>query len=218
VLTTKPAVSNLLVSTIHGQEVSLLLISRGAQGAEESVDFLLKYKAAGHFLIEPDYPTSLVAQTLTLGSANTSNTMPASGPGTSAGSTESIAPVSTVQVDPPTTESADAPGAVRRGGLDELLTRQERAPLPVLYGERVAVETASGDHVRAGISEVIDGGQQVIVLLSAVNPGPTGRKNQVGQDRYALTLVERGAVAGDGLQVEQASPRAGRAGGRGGRF
>src|SRR5271157_4478032 len=117
VLTTKPAVSNLLVSTTHGQEVSLLLISRGAQGAEESVDFLLKYKAAGHFLIEPDYPTSLVAQTLTLVPANTSNTMLASGPGTSRGSTESIAPLLTAQVDSPAAESADVPGAVRRGGL-----------------------------------------------------------------------------------------------------
>jgi hypothetical protein len=170
VLTTKPAQSNLLVSTTHGQEVSLLLISRGAQGAEGNVDFLLKYKAAGHFLIEPDYPTSLIAQTFTVGSANTSNTMAASGPGTSAGSTERIAPVATAQMDPPAAESADAPGAVRHGGLDELLARQERAPLPTLYGEHVAVETANGDLVRAGISEVIDGGQQVVVLFSAVNP------------------------------------------------
>ena len=42
--------------------------------------------------------------------------------------------------------------------------------MPALYGEHVQVESASGDHVRAGVSEVIDGGQQVIVLFSAVNP------------------------------------------------
>jgi hypothetical protein len=51
-----------------------------------------------------------------------------------------------------------------------LLSRQENAPLPELYGDRISVEDSSGDRVRVGVSEVIDGGQQVIVLFSAVNP------------------------------------------------
>jgi hypothetical protein len=57
--------------------------------------------------------------------------------------------------------------------LDELLARQERSPLPPLYGEHVSAETATGDRVRAGVGEVVDGGGRVIVLFSALNP--TGR-------------------------------------------
>jgi hypothetical protein len=54
--------------------------------------------------------------------------------------------------------------------LDELLGRQEKAPLPTLYGEHPGVETTGGDHVRAGVSEVVDGGEEVVVLFSIVNP------------------------------------------------
>ena len=53
--------------------------------------------------------------------------------------------------------------------LDSLLERQEQAPLPVLYGERPESDEVKGDRLRAGISEVLDGGQQVIVLFSAIN-------------------------------------------------
>ena len=42
--------------------------------------------------------------------------------------------------------------------------------MPVLFGEHIAPESVRGDRVRAGVSRVIDGGQQVIVLFSAVNP------------------------------------------------
>jgi hypothetical protein len=170
VLTTKPALSNLLVSTTHGREVSLLLVSRGSEGAEGSVDFLLKYKAAGHFLIEPDYPSSLVAQTLSVSSAEPDNRTVSPGTNAAALAAQSVNLASPVDGDPPVSTRPDTAGEMRRGGMDELLARQERAPLPVLYGEHVAVDTASGDHVRAGISEVIDGGQQVVVLFSAVNP------------------------------------------------
>jgi len=41
--------------------------------------------------------------------------------------------------------------------------------MPVLYGERVEGDEVKGDRLRAGISEVLDGGQQVIVLFSVVN-------------------------------------------------
>src|SRR5579863_6266053 len=64
-LTLKPAETNLLISTNHGHEVSLLLICRGEQKstAPATVDFLLKYKPAHGFLIAPESPSSFVAQT-----------------------------------------------------------------------------------------------------------------------------------------------------------
>ncbi len=60
-------------------------------------------------------------------------------------------------------------GQAQPRSLDELLSRQERAPLPALYGERIEGENVKGDRLRAGISEVIDGGQHVVVLFSVVN-------------------------------------------------
>ena len=41
--------------------------------------------------------------------------------------------------------------------------------MPVLYGERMEGDDVKGDRLRAGISEVLDGGEQVIVLFSVVN-------------------------------------------------
>ena len=41
--------------------------------------------------------------------------------------------------------------------------------MPVLYGERMEGDEVKGDRLRAGISEVLDGGQQVIVLFSVIN-------------------------------------------------
>jgi len=162
-LTTKPAETNLLISTTRGHEATLLLISRGEQksAAPESVDFLLKYKPAGGFLIEPDYPSSLVAQTVPVALGTE---------GAPALAATAATPVSLAKFDPPSSRALDPPSEVRRGEMDEFLTQQERAPLPTLYGEHVAGETATGDRVRAGVSGVVDGGQQVIVLFSVVNP------------------------------------------------
>src|SRR5271157_770346 len=69
-LTEKPAETNLLISTTHGREASLLLVSRGEQKSNdpENVDLLLNYKPAKGFLIEPDYPSALVAKTVEIGS------------------------------------------------------------------------------------------------------------------------------------------------------
>jgi hypothetical protein len=50
-----------------------------------------------------------------------------------------------------------------------LLDRQKQGPLPVLYGDRSDGDEVKGDRLRTGISEVVDGGQQVIVLFSVVN-------------------------------------------------
>jgi hypothetical protein len=163
-LTEKPAETNLLISTTHGREASLLLVSRGEQKSNdpENVDLLLNYKPAKGFLIEPDYPSALVAKTVEIGSPGAGavpaafETASAGGPATDAKQASSVRP------DPP-----DAPAPT---GLDELLARQERSPLPPLYGEHVSAETATGDRVRAGVGEVVDSGGRVIVLFSALNP------------------------------------------------
>jgi hypothetical protein len=59
---------------------------------------------------------------------------------------------------------------VESDDLGRLLDRQQRAPLPPLYGERVTEDRGGGDPIRAGVGEVIDAGQRVIVLFSVVNP------------------------------------------------
>ena len=68
-------------------------------------------------------------------------------------------------------EKADAAATAKPDRLDELLERQKRAPLPGLYGQRVEENELKGDRLRAGISEVIDGGQLVVVLFSVIDTG-----------------------------------------------
>jgi hypothetical protein len=156
-LTSQPAETNLLISTGNGHETSLLLVSRGADG--KRVDFLVNYRRPGSFMIEPDFPSSLVGETVA-----------ASSPTGSGGSAIGADPPVIKPISLPTVSQPAANTPSRHSSLDELLGRQRRAPLPTLYGEHPGVESAGGDHVRAGVSEVIDGGQQVIVLFSAVNP------------------------------------------------
>lgn len=159
-LTSQPAETNLLISTGNGHETSLLVVSPGAGG--KHVDFLVSYKRSGSLLIEPDYPSSLVGETVAASSL--------AGPGGAAVRIDPavMKPISLPAVSQPAPNTSREPS--RRSGLDELLGRQEKAPLPTLYGEHPGVENTGGDHVRAGVSEVIDGGQQVVVLFSVVNP------------------------------------------------
>lgn len=159
-LTSQPAETNLLISTGNGHETSLLVVSPGAGG--KHVDFLVSYKRSGSFLIEPDYPSSLVGETV---AASSPAGTVAAAMGTDPAEIKPISLLTVSQSAPNTSGKPSRPGA-----LDELLGRQEKSPLPTLYGEHPGVETAGGDHVRAGVSEVIDGGQQVVVLFSVVNP------------------------------------------------
>jgi len=53
--------------------------------------------------------------------------------------------------------------------LDDLLDRQRRAPLPVLYGQKPGISPPGKELVKTGVSEVIDQGSEVVVLFSAVN-------------------------------------------------
>src|SRR5215813_6016443 len=68
-ITPKPAQSNLLISTTRGLQVSFLLVSRGEPDGEieAEVDFLMRYKPSGQFIIQPaDAPSAVVPQTITL--------------------------------------------------------------------------------------------------------------------------------------------------------
>jgi hypothetical protein len=158
-LTNQPAETNLLVSTGNGHETSLLLVSRGADGKD--VDFVVDYKRPTSFLIEPEYPSPLVGETIAAAPTTRSSAAArADPPGTGA---------TTLPMGSQPVPSASGKTS-QRNSLDELLLRQKQASLPALYGEHPGVETTNGDPVRAGVSEVIDGGDQVIVLFSAVNP------------------------------------------------
>jgi len=148
-LTNEQAESNLLISTTKNRQISFLLVCRGDLQSAAKVDFLLRYQSAGGFLVEPDaVPFAMVAQT-----ANITKMAAAAGPS------------------PSTTNSAPVQASVHDDpdSLDALLERQEHAPLPVLYGEPPGGDEVKGDRLKAGISEVIDGGQQVVVLFAVIN-------------------------------------------------
>ena len=66
-ITEKAAQTNLLISTSHGYQASLLLISQGeGAAAHPNVDFVMRYRPAGRFVIEPNTPSVSIAQTVAL--------------------------------------------------------------------------------------------------------------------------------------------------------
>ena len=161
-LTTEEAESNLLISTAKGRQISILLVSQGRGMGPAKVDFLLRYQTAGGFLIEPEaIPSTLVAQTASVSSS------PSLTAAAAAGTAERGASLLPAALTPAVTPEVSNPA--KPGSLDELLERQKQAPLPVLYGERMEGEEVRGDRLRTGISEVLDGGQQVVVLFSVLN-------------------------------------------------
>jgi hypothetical protein len=144
----EPAESNLLVTTIKGRQVSFVLRSEG--GESKPVDFVVTYRLAGTFLVEEsDLRTNEVPRTVNLASG--------------------------VHMRPVALSSGRAPLNTNSNEgdpepLDGLLERQQRASLPALYGMRPPALDGRGDHVQAGVSEVIDAGRTVVVLFSVVNP------------------------------------------------
>ena len=163
-LTASPTKTNVLISTTKGQQVSLLVVSKGGEGPLP-IDFLVNYLRGRSFLIEPSAPSAMVPETV-----------PVTTPQSIAskiedGIVEPSTPIAVKLVsrdlpsDPP-----DPPPLARRNNLDKLLARQEGAPLPTLYGEHPQAENAQGERVRAGVGQVIDGGEQVVTLFSVVNP------------------------------------------------
>lgn len=160
--------TNLLISTVNGHAVSLLLVNRGDAVSDlHPVDFLVKYEVPRGFLVSPSgFPFALVGETLPLfqGGEGTGGLQPAL-----------AMPSESTSVSRATTNAASASNdpstrATSVSQLDRLLQQQRRAPLPSLYGEHTKQELAAGDRVRAGVSEVIDGGERVVVLFSVVNP------------------------------------------------
>jgi len=152
-ITAKAAQTNLLISTARGYQANLLLISRGeAAGTQPDVDFMMRYRPAGRFVIEPSAPSLSIAQTVAL-------------------------PTSGQMAEPPKISSPATPSDVRPAaqnadaalGIDALLERQRRAPLPALYGEKPGTAPPGKQILKAGVSEVIDQGKDVVVLFSVVN-------------------------------------------------
>jgi hypothetical protein len=160
VLTIKPAESNLLITTAKGRELSLLLVSKGEE-ARPNVDFLVNYRPETSFVIEPSAPSVGVSETV-----EAFPIQPTTGTG-SLGTPSSASGAISLDL---SQVSLETPVQTRLNNLEELLERQKRAPLPELYGEHPTSEVSGREPVRAGVSEVIDGGNDVIVLFSAVNP------------------------------------------------
>jgi hypothetical protein len=166
---TKATETNLLISMTNGQQVSLLLVNRGEtpSGDPDRVDFLLRYEPTGGFFVAPSgFPFALVGETVPLSETQQTSASVAPMP-SKLGMGANLA---SLTAGGPASRSDAARGDTASNGLDKLLEQQESAPLPTLYGEHITEESISGDRVRAGVSRVIDGGQQVIVLFSVVNP------------------------------------------------
>lgn len=163
-VSTEAAQTNLLITTTLGHQVNLLLISSGQQSAgTQTVDLLLKYgrPSGGSFLVD-ESPASalLIAETQRLDV-----------PGKLSGSTPAVPPVTSL-ADLIKTVAADSSSTVDEKSsaiLDKLLDRQKRAALPVLYGQHPG-QIEAGPRIRAGVSEVVDEGKDVVVLFSALNP------------------------------------------------
>src|SRR6266567_9184505 len=169
-ITTKAAQTNLLISTTRGLQASVLLVSRGEtkEEGQPAVDFLMRYKPAGQFMIQPaDSPSTMIPQTITIGSTATVSSasglsvpvVPASltARGLSKGRPASL------------TTAAASSTKLDRTALDDLLDRQRRVPLPILYGQKPGISPPGKELVKTGVSEVIDQGREVVVLFSAVN-------------------------------------------------
>ena len=155
VLTTNSAATNVLISTAKGHQLSLLVVSKGDE-AHGPVDFLVEYQPERSFVIEPNVPSSAIAETVALSGPQGENPT---------ASNNALHPATSASLDP--TPSAVPYG---QGRLDNLLKKQEVAPLPTLFGEHPQSEAGGGERIRTGVSEVIDGGQDVAALFSVVNP------------------------------------------------
>jgi len=168
-ITPKPAQTNLLISTTRGLQVSLLLVSRGETkgDGDADIDFLMRYKPSGQFIIQPaESLSAVVPQTATLAIASVTTA--------SANGSDPVMPsalrtgVSGRDRATPQLVAANATKA-EPAALDDLLERQRRAPLPTLYGQKPGVAPPGKELIRAGVSEVIDQGTAVLVLFSALN-------------------------------------------------
>lgn len=159
-----PARTNLLITTTLGHQVNLLLTSNGEQNVgTQEVDLLLRYgkQPGGSFLIQESASSaSFIAETQSLDVHNKALETKPSPP---------EPPSSAGLITPASLHSSR--GANEKSGevLDKLLDRQRQAALPALYGQHPG-EVEAGSRVKAGVSEVLDEGREVVVLFSVVNP------------------------------------------------
>jgi len=77
----KPARSNALITTRSGREVSLTLVSDGASGHSEPVDYVLEYQPQRSFLIPTAYPSVLIGELKTLSDERSVNSKSTPKPG-----------------------------------------------------------------------------------------------------------------------------------------
>ena len=171
-ITSKPAQSNMLISTARGLQVSLLLVSRGdTKGdAQADVDFVMRYKPSGQFIVQPaDTPSSVVPQTVAINNDSPSATRTPGGVPVIQATLRTRATAESVKPPLPSDTSKTDLGKQERTAVDELLNRQRRAPMPVLYGQRTGISSPGHELIKAGVSEVIDQGSTVVVLFSALN-------------------------------------------------
>jgi hypothetical protein len=174
-ITAKASQTNLLISTAHGYQANLLLISRGESAATQpDVDFMMRYRPAGRFVIEPSAPSVSVGQTVELPSSGQAPDTQGilSPPGqhkttSSVGADHSV--VNPASFNPDGSDVRPAAPTRDAVGLDALLERQRQAPLPALYGEKPGNAPPGKQLLEAGVSEVIDQGREVVVLFSVVN-------------------------------------------------
>ena len=169
-ITPKPAQTNLLISTTRGLQVSLLLVSRGEPkgDGEADVDFLMRYKPSGQFIVQPaETLSAIVSQTAPLASASVA----AATPNTAVPVVPTALRTGVSGRDRATPQLVAANATkTEPTALDDLLERQSHAPLPTLYGQKPGVSPPGKELIRAGVSEVIDQGTAVVVLFSALNP------------------------------------------------
>jgi hypothetical protein len=174
-ITAKAAQTNLLISTVHGYQANLLLISHGESAVSQpNVDFMMRYRPAGRFVIEPSAPSLSIAQTVVLPTPDQAAQPPARSPGANRLTVEraSFNP-GRIATAPDTGSPAEVRPAAQNAeaavGLDALLERQRLAPLPALYGEKPGTAPPGKQILEAGVSEAIDQGKEVVVLFSVVN-------------------------------------------------
>ncbi len=185
-ITAKASQTNLLISTAHGYQANLLLISRGeAAGTQPDVDFMMRYRPAGKFVIEPSAPSVSVAQTVALPTSDRIAEPPGILSPTTQPKTRTPPDTNRATVEPASFDAGRIDAAADTGGpvgirpttrnddgglgLDALLERQRQAPLPDLYGEKPGTAPPGKQMLKAGVSEVIDQGKEVVVLFSVVN-------------------------------------------------
>ena len=116
-------------------------VLRSEGAGAKPVDFVVNYRPVGSFLVEESAPPN-------------PSEVPVTKP-------VALQAVSTSSV------PADEP---ERDPLGDLVARQQRTQLPALFGKRAPAPQGKGDPVKAGVSEVVDQGRQVLVLFSVINP------------------------------------------------